>query len=92
MFMMSRLEWLVLAAALLLLPGFSWGADPEPSLFDRLDKNKDGYLTPTSWPRLEAPATANSTAIAIERHDRDGRISREEFDAELAQPTQQASA
>ena len=43
--MMSRLEWLVLATALLLLPGFSWGADPEPSLFDRLDKNQDGFVT-----------------------------------------------
>jgi len=85
MFMMSRVEWLVLAAALLLLPGFSWGADPEPSLFDRLDKNKDGYL---SADELAAPEARNGNWIAIDR-DRDGRISREEFNTKLAQPAQQ---
>jgi len=83
--MMSRLEWLVLAAALLLLPGFSWGADPEPSLFDRLDRNKDGYLSPDE---LAAPEARNGNWIAIDR-DRDGRISREEFNTKLAQPAQQ---
>jgi hypothetical protein len=82
MFMMSRIEWVVLAGALLLLPGFSWGADPEASLFDRLDKNKDGYL---SADELAAPEARNGNWIAIDRN-RDGRISREEFNTKLAQP------
>jgi hypothetical protein len=34
MFALSRLEWLVLAAALLLCPGFTWSIEPEASLFD----------------------------------------------------------
>lgn len=80
--MMSRLEWLVLAAALLLCPGFSWGAEPEASLFDRLDKNKDGYL---SKEELATPEARNGNWIAIDRN-RDGRISREEFNTRLAQP------
>ena len=82
---MSRIEWLVLAAALLLLPGFSWGADPEPTLFDRLDTNKDGYL---SKEELATPEAKNGNWIAIDR-DRDGRISREEFNTQLAQPASQ---
>ena len=85
--MMSRLEWLVLAAALLLCPGFSWGAEPEASLFDRLDKNKDGYL---SKEELAAPEARNGNWIAIDRN-RDGRISREEFNTKLAQPAPQAA-
>lgn len=85
--MMSRLEWLVLAAALLLCPGFSWSADPETSLFDRLDKNKDGYL---SKEELAAPEAKNGNWIAIDRN-RDGRISREEFNTRLAQPASQPS-
>jgi len=80
--MMSRLEWLVLAAALLLCPGFSWSAEPEASLFDRLDRNKDGYL---SKEELAAPEARNGNWIAIDRN-RDGRISREEFNTRLAQP------
>jgi|SRR6188474_797934 hypothetical protein len=88
MFMMSRLEWLVLAAALLLCPGFSWGAEPEASLFDRLDKNKDGYL---SKEELAAPEARNGNWIAIDRN-RDGRISREEFNTRLAQPASQPSS
>ena len=79
---MSRVEWLVLAGALLLCPGFSWSADAEDSLFDRLDKNKDGYLTPDE---LAAPEARNGNWIAIDRN-RDGRISREEFNTKLAQP------
>lgn len=83
--MMSRLEWLVLAAALLLCPGFSWSAEPEASLFERLDKNKDGYL---SKEELAAPEARNGNWIAIDRN-RDGRISREEFNTKLAQPASQ---
>jgi EF hand len=86
MFTLSRFEWLVLAAALLLLPGFAWGAEPEASqgelLFNRLDKNKDGYL---SAEELAAPEARNGNWIAIDRN-RDGRITREEFNTKLAQP------
>jgi Ca2+-binding EF-hand superfamily protein len=89
MFALSRLEWLVLAAALLLCPGFSWSAEPEASrvdpLFDRLDKNKDGYL---SKEELAAPEAMNVNWIAIDR-DRDGRISRSEFSTTVAQPAPQ---
>jgi hypothetical protein len=85
MFMMSRLEWLVLAAALLLCPGFSWSADADASLFERLDKNKDGYLSPDE---LTAPEAKNGNWIAIDR-DRDGRISRAEFNTLVAQPAPQ---
>ena len=75
MFALSRLEWLALAAALLLCPGFSWSAEPEPSLFERLDRNKDGYLTPDE---LTADEAKNRNWIAVDR-DGDGRISRAEF-------------
>jgi hypothetical protein len=85
MFTLSRYEWLVLAAALLLCPGFSWSAEPEASLFERLDRNKDGFL---SKEELAAPAGQNENWIAIDR-DRDGRISRREFNAVLAQPASQ---
>jgi len=85
MFALSRLEWLVLAGALLLCPGFSWSAEPEASLFERLDRNKDGYL---SKEELAADAAKNGNWIAIDR-DRDGRISRAEFNSVLAQPAPQ---
>jgi len=84
MFTLSRFEWVVLAAALLLLPGFSWGAEPEASLFERLDKNKDGYL---SKDELAAQEAKNGNWIAVDR-DRDGRISRAEFSTMIARPTQ----
>jgi Ca2+-binding EF-hand superfamily protein len=85
MFSLSRFEWLVLAGALLLCPGFSWSADPEAGLFDRLDRNKDGYLSPDE---LAAPQAQNGNWIAIDR-DRDGRISRTEFGTLMARPTPQ---
>jgi len=86
MFVLSKFEWLVLAAALLLCPGFSFGAEPQAasgasapssaaSLFERLDRNKDGYLTPDE---LTSDEAKNRNWIAVDR-DRDGRISRAEF-------------
>jgi hypothetical protein len=73
MFGLSKFEWLVLAGALLLCPGFSFGA--EDSLFERLDRNKDGYLSPDE---LASDAAKSRNWIALDR-DRDGRISRAEF-------------
>jgi hypothetical protein len=81
---LSSFEWLVLAAALLLCPGFAWSADsdaaagatrPAASLFDRLDRNKDGYL---SLQELGADEAKTRNWIALDRN-RDGRISRSEF-------------
>lgn len=74
MFALSRFEWLVLAMALALCPGFSW-SQTEASLFERLDRNKDGYLSAQELASNEAKA---GNWIAIDR-DRDGRISRAEF-------------
>jgi EF hand len=91
MFGLTRFEWLVLAGALLLCPGFSWSTEPQAasggagsgasaaapsaSLFDRLDRNKDGYLTPDELASEEAKSR---NWIAVDRN-RDGRISRAEF-------------
>lgn len=83
MYSFSKLEWLVLAAGLLLCPGSPWGADAESAdaLFDRLDRNKDGYLTPDE---LGADEAKRGNWIAIDR-DSDGRISRAEFGLITAQ-------
>jgi len=94
MFGLSRFEWLVLAGALLLCPGMSYGqagsgatapaakpADPPAasvaarSLFDRLDRNQDGYL---SAEELASDEAKSRNWIAVDRN-RDGRISRAEF-------------
>lgn len=75
MFTLTKLEWLVLAAALALCPGWSWGAEPADSLFERLDRNTDGYLTPDE---LAGDEAKTRNWIAVDR-DRDGRISRAEF-------------
>lgn len=75
MFGLTRLEWLVLAVAVLALPGFSFGAEPDLSLFERLDRNKDGYL---STEELASDEARSRNWIAVDR-DRDGRISRSEF-------------
>jgi hypothetical protein len=88
MFTLSRFEWLVLAAAVLLCPGLSWSAEPEAGLFDRLDRNKDGYL---STDELAGPESQNGNWIAIDR-DRDGRISRAEFGTLVARQPQPSAA
>ena len=96
MFALTRFEWLVLAAAVLASPALSWaqagaGATaPSQSLFDRLDRNKDGYLTRDE---LSGDEANNRNWIAVDR-DRDGRISRSEFglvDLERAKPQPRAA-
>ena len=86
MFSLTKFEWMALAAALLLCPGFSWGADEDASLFDRLDRDKDGYLSAIE---LATPEARNGNWIAVDR-DRDGRISRAEFNIVIARPSPQA--
>ena len=99
MFGLSKFEWLVLAGALLLCPGMSFGqaasgaavplasaaagGSAAASLFDRLDRNKDGYLTAAE---LASDEAKNRNWIAVDR-DRDGRISRAEFGLVGALPT-----
>jgi len=63
MFGLSRIEWLLLCVALLLCPGFSWGAEPQAaagasttaaSLFDRAEFGLVGV----------SPAAPQSSAAA----------------------------
>jgi Ca2+-binding EF-hand superfamily protein len=93
MFTLSKFEWLVLFVALLLCPGVPFGAEPEAaggasaaaaSLFDRLDRNKDGYL---SREELASDEANSRNWIAVDR-DRDGRISRAEFNLVATPPSQ----
>jgi hypothetical protein len=58
-------------------PNFRRDAVSSRALFDRLDKNRDGYLTGTELTSQEALST---NWLAVDR-DGDGRISREEFTA-----------
>ena len=58
-------------------PSFRRDASASQALFDRLDKNKDGYLTGAELTTQEA---LTSNWIAVDR-DADGRISRAEFTA-----------
>jgi len=58
-------------------PSFRRDASASQALFDRLDKNKDGYLTGAE---LNSQEALTSNWIAIDR-DADGRISRAEFTA-----------
>ena len=98
MFGLSKIEWLVLAGALLLCPGMSFGqaasgasvplasaaagGSAAASLFERLDRNRDGYLTAAELASDEAKSL---NWIAVDR-DRDGRISRAEFGSVDAVP------
>ena len=84
MFELSRFEWLALAAALLLCPGMSFGQQAvsaatansaAASLFDQLDRNRDGHL---SAAELASDEARSRNWIAVDRN-RDGRISRAEF-------------
>jgi hypothetical protein len=58
-------------------PSFRRDASASRALFDRLDKNKDGFLTGSELTSQEA-LTANW--IAVDRNN-DGHISRAEFTA-----------
>lgn len=58
-------------------PSFRRDATSSRALFDRLDKNHDGYLTGTELTSQEALA---ASWLGVDR-DGDGRISREEFTA-----------
>jgi hypothetical protein len=96
MFALTRLEWLALAVALLLCPGWSHSQEaaagasaPATSLFDRLDRNRDGYLSPAE---LESDEARTRNWIAVDRN-RDGRISRSEFGlVGIAKPEPSAAA
>jgi EF hand domain-containing protein len=58
-------------------PSLGRDASASQALFDRLDKNRDGYLTGTELTSQEA---LTSNWLAVDR-DADGRISRSEFTA-----------
>src|SRR5687768_9496517 len=58
-------------------PSFRRHPTASQALFDRLDKNRDGYLTGAELTSSEA---ATSNWLAVDR-DSDGRISRAEFTA-----------
>jgi hypothetical protein len=66
-------------------PSFRKDTSASQALFDRLDKNRDGYLTGTELTSQEA---LTSNWLAVDR-DTDGRISRAEFSA--ISPTDTAS-
>jgi len=58
-------------------PSFRRDASASQALFDRLDKNRDGYL---SGSELTSPEALSSSWLGVDR-DGDGRISRSEFTA-----------
>jgi hypothetical protein len=58
-------------------PSFRRDASASQALFERLDKNKDGYLTGSELTSHDALTT---NWVAVDR-DGDGRISRSEFTA-----------
>ena len=67
-------------------PSFRRDASASQALFDRLDKNRDGYLTGTE---LTSPEALTANWLGVDR-DADGRISRAEFTA--VPQTESASA
>jgi Ca2+-binding EF-hand superfamily protein len=67
-------------------PSFRRDASASQALFDRLDKNRDGYLTGTELTSQEA---LTSSWLGVDRNG-DGRISRDEFTA--VPQTESASA
>jgi hypothetical protein len=56
-------------------PSFQRDASASQALFDRLDKNRDGYLTGTELTSAEA---LTSNWISVDR-DNDGRVACAEF-------------
>jgi hypothetical protein len=68
-------------------PSFRRDANESRALFDRLDKNKDGFLTGSE---LTSPEAQSANWLAVDR-DNDGRISRSEFTAVTPATTESAS-
>ncbi len=58
-------------------PSFTRDASASRALFERLDKNRDGYLT---GGELTSPEAQSANWVSVDR-DGDGRISRVEFTA-----------
>jgi hypothetical protein len=69
-------------------PASTKDAASSRALFDRLDKNKDGYLTGSE---LTSPEALSANWLSVDR-DGDGRISRSEFTAIGASATDTAAA
>jgi Ca2+-binding EF-hand superfamily protein len=69
-------------------PSYRRDTSASQALFDRLDKNRDGFLTGTELTSAEA---LSSNWLAVDR-DADGRISRSEFTAITPSDTASAGA